>query len=44
MKCQDCGASGAEKVNDPYESDINNNPGVKIKVCRKCLSKRSEEI
>lgn len=43
MKCQDCGASGAEKVDDPYESDVNNK-SVKIKVCRKCLRQRSDEI
>lgn len=45
MRCQDCGATkGVKKVEDPYEADVNNTPGVMIKVCEECLQKIADGI
>lgn len=48
MICQErregCTIFGAQRVEDPYEADVNNNPGVMIVACEKCLDALAAEI
>jgi hypothetical protein len=39
------GCSGyGELVEDPYESDVNNTPGVMIMACARCLEELCDDI
>ena len=44
MKCIVCLSPKAKKVEDPYEADVNNNPGVMVWLCDADLAQLLEEI
>jgi hypothetical protein len=39
-----CTNTGVELVEDPYESDVHNNPGQLIMACPECLQSLSDSI
>lgn len=39
-----CTNTNVELVEDPYESDVNNNPGQLIMVCPECLQELCNDI